>query len=159
MLIFGNKYKIAFEVHKMEEQVVVMNVIVNSLNISYKDNSYYVFALILNIKKEIDFISGNDLSINSNLVNMPLSELYNIFYNSEIDVYKNSKDRIDMLFYDLSAKKSLFYVYQKNDLLVFFGKFYQSDTLITSTIEKFEFLEMLSNLLDAVKPIAVPWSS
>ncbi|WP_413519213.1 hypothetical protein [Psychrobacter glacincola] len=54
--MLGNTETIAFNVHEIKEKFVVMDIIVNSINISYQDNSYYIFPLINNLKKS-DFLT------------------------------------------------------------------------------------------------------
>lgn len=67
--MLGNTETIAFKIHEMKKQFIVMDIIVNSVNISYRDNSYYVFPLINNLKKERKLFTDNELSLNKNLVN------------------------------------------------------------------------------------------
>ena len=156
MITVGNTETIAFKVHEIKEQFVVMDIIVNSVNISYQDNSYYIFPLINNLKKEIKLLINNELLLNKNLVKIPLSELHSIFYESEVGIYDTCKERDNFLFYDLSTSKSLFYVYQEDQFLIFFGKFFDSSNIITSKIKKSNLLTILLELLDAVERHSIP---
>ena len=160
MITLGNTETIAFTMHEIKEQFVVMDIIVNSVNISYQDNSYYIFPLINNLKKEIKLLINNELLLNKNLVNIPLSKLHDIFYETETEtetgVYDSSSERTNFLFYDLSTNKSLFYVYQEDECLIFFGKFFDSNNTITSRIKKSEFLATLLKLLHTVESYAAP---
>ena len=157
MITLGNAETIVFNVHEIKENFVVMDIVVNSVNISYQDNSYYVFPLINNLKKEIELITNNELLLNKNLVNIPLSKLHSIFYETEIGIYNTTQEINNFLFYDLSTNKSLFYVYQENEFLIFFGKFFDSNSIITSRMKKSDFLAILLELLDTVEPHATPW--
>ena len=58
---------------------------------------------------------------------------------------------MDVLFYDLSTQNSLFYVYQEEKFLVFLGKFIESEKVISTTVNKSEFLVTLSNLLHEIE--------
>ncbi len=157
MITVGNTETIAFKVHEIKEQFVVMDIIVNSVNISYKDNSYYIFPLINNLKKEIELFTNNDLLLNKNLVHIPLSELHSVFYESEAGIYDTCKERDNFLFYDLSTTKTLFYVYQEDQFMIFFGKFFDSNNIITSKIKKSNLLNILLELLDTIEHYSIPW--
>lgn len=152
MITLGNTETIAFNVYEIKEKFVVMDIIVNSINISYQDNSYYIFPLINNLKKEIKIFTDNELLLHKSLAHTSLSELHSIFYESEIRVYDTLKERDNFLFYDLSTTKSLFYVYQEDDFL----KFFDSNNIITSKIKKSDFLTILLELLDTVESHAIP---
>ena len=154
--MLGNTETIAFNVYEIKEKFVVMDIIVNSINISYQDNNYYIFPLINNLKKEIKIFTDNELLLHKSLADTLLSELNSIFYESEIQVYDTLKERDNFLFYDLSTTKSLFYVYQEDELLIFFGKFFDSNNIITSKIKKSDFLTILLELLDTVEFHAIP---
>lgn len=156
MITLGNTETIAFTMHEIKEQFVVMDIIVNSVNISYQDNSYYIFPLINNIKKEIELITVGEFHLNKSLINKPLSKLHDIFYETETGIYDSSSERTNFLFYDLSTNKSLFYVYQEDECLIFFGKFFDSNNTITSRIKKSEFLATLLKLLHTVESYAAP---
>ena len=156
MITLGNTETIAFKIHKMEKPFVVMDIIVNSVNISYQDNNYYAFPLVNNIKKEIELITNGEFHLNKSLINKPLSKLHDIFYETETGVYDSSSERDNFLFYDLSTNKSLFYVYQEDEYLIFFGKFFDGNNTITSKIKKSEFLATLLKLLHTVEPYATP---
>ncbi len=156
MITLGNTETIAFKIHKMEKPFIVMDIIVNSVNISYQDNSYYAFPLVNNIKKEIELITNGEFHLNKSLINKPLSKLHDIFYETETGVYDSSSERDNFLFYDLSTNKSLFYVYQEDEYLIFFGKFFDGNNTITSKIKKSEFLATLLKLLHTVEPYATP---
>ena len=58
---------------------------------------------------------------------------------------------MDVLFYDLSTQNPLFYVYQEEKFLVFLGKFIESEKVISTTVNKSEFLVTLSNLLHEIE--------
>ena len=58
---------------------------------------------------------------------------------------------MDVLFYDLSTQNSLFYVYQEEKFLVFLGKFIESEKIISTIVNKSEFLVTLSNLLHEIE--------
>lgn len=150
--MLGNTETIAFNVYEIKEKFVVMDIIVNSINISYQDNNYYIFPLINNLKKEIKIFTDNELLLHKSLADTSLSELHSIFYESEIQVYDTLKERDNFLFYDLSTTKSLFYVYQEDELLIFFD----SNNIITSKIKKSDFLTILLELLDTVEFHAIP---
>ncbi|MGP4864152.1 hypothetical protein ACTXGK_08150 [Psychrobacter sp. T6-5] len=150
-MIFGNKEEIAFDVHKKEGNFIIMNIIVNSVNISYRDNSYYILPLIKNIKREIEFVSTNELFLHKDMTGKNLTELHSLFYDHETKVYENDVEELDVLFYDLSNQNALFYVYQEKDVLVFFGKFIENEEIIRATVSKSRFLSTLSNLLDAIE--------
>ncbi|WP_296207030.1 hypothetical protein [Psychrobacter sp. UBA3480] len=150
-MIFGNKEEIAFDVHKKEGNFIIMNIIVNSVNISYRDNSYYILPLIKNIKREIEFVSTNELFLRKDMTGKNLTELHSLFYDHETKVYENDVEELDVLFYDLSNQNALFYVYQEKDVLVFFGKFIENEEIIRATVSKSRFLSTLSNLLDAIE--------
>lgn len=154
--MLGNTETIAFNVYEIKEKFVVMDIIVNSINISYQDNNYYIFPLINNLKKEIKIFTDNELLLHKSLADTSLSELHSIFYESEIQVYDTLKERDNFLFYDSSTTKSLFYVYQEDELLIFFGKFFDSNNIITSKIKKSDFLTILLELLDTVEFHAIP---
>ncbi|WP_394209947.1 hypothetical protein [Psychrobacter piscatorii] len=156
MITLGNTETIAFKIHKMEKPFIVMDIIVNSVNISYHDNSYYAFPLVNNIKKEIELITDGEFHLNKSLINTPLSKLHDIFYETETEVYDSSSERDNFLFYDLSTNKSLFYIYQEDECLIFFGKFFDSNNTITSRIKKSEFLATLINLLHTVESYTAP---
>ena len=158
MITLGNTETIAFKIHEMEKPFIVMDIIVNSVNISYQDNSYYAFPLVKNIKKEIELITNGEFHLNKSLINTPLNKLHNIFYETETGVYDSSSERDNFLFYDLSTNKSLFYVYQEDECLIFFGKFFDGNNTITSKIKKSEFLATLLKLLHTVEPYATPWN-
>lgn len=149
-MIFGNKEEIAFDVHKKEGNFIIMNIIVNSVDISYRDNSYYILPLIKNIKREIEFISTHDLFLHRGMDGKNLTELHSLFYDHEIKVYENDVEEVDVLFYDLSTQNALFYVYQEEEFLVFLGKFIESEEVISTTVNKSEFLVTLSNLLHKI---------
>jgi len=150
-MIFGNKEEIAFDVHKKEGNFIIMNIIVNSVNISYRDNSYYILPLIKNIKREIEFVSTNELFLHKGMTGKNLTELHSLFYDHETKVYENDVEELDVLFYDLSNQNALFYLYQEKDVLVFFGKFIENEEIIRATVSKSRFLSTLSNLLDAIE--------
>ena len=156
MITLGNTETIAFKIHEMEKPFIVMDIIVNSVNISYQDNNYYAFPLVNNIKKEIELITNSEFHLNKSLINTPLSKLHDIFYETETGVYDSSNERDNFLFYDLSTNKSLFYVYQEDECLIFFGKFFDSNNTITSRIKKSEFLATLLKLLHTVESYAAP---
>ena len=156
MITLGNIETIAFKIHEMEKPFIVMDIIVNSVNISYQDNNYYAFPLINNIKKEIELITNGEFHLNKSLINTPLSKLHDIFYETETGVYDSSSERDNFLFYDLSTNKSLFYVYQEDKYLIFFGKFFDGNNTITSKIKKSDFLATLLKLLHTVEPYATP---
>ena len=156
MITLGNAETIAFKIHEMEKPFIMMDIIVNSVNISYQDNSYYAFPLVNNIKEEIELITNSEFYLNKNLINTPLSKLHDIFYETETGVYDSSSERTNFLFYDLSTNKSLFYVYQEDECLIFFGKFFDGNNTITSRIKKSEFLATLLKLLHTVEPYATP---
>lgn len=156
MITLGNTETIAFKIHEMEKPFIVMDIIVNSVNISYQDNNYYVFPLVNNIKKEIELITNGEFHLSKSLINKPRSKLHDIFYENETRVYDSSSERTNFLFYDLSTNKSLFYVYQENECLIFFGKFFDSNNTITSRIKKSEFLATLLKLLHTVESYAAP---
>ncbi|MGP4715900.1 hypothetical protein ACTXGL_04600 [Psychrobacter sp. T6-6] len=156
MITLGNIKTIAFKIHEMEKPFIVMDIIVNSVNISYQDNNYYAFPLVNNIKKEIELITNGEFHLNKSLINTPLSKLHDIFYETETGVYDSSNERGNFLFYDLSTNKSLFYVYQEDGCLIFFGKFFDGNNIITSKIRKSEFLATLLKLLHTVEPYAAP---
>jgi len=156
MITLGNTETIAFKIHEMEKPFIVMDIIVNSVNISYQDNNYYVFPLVNNIKKEIELITNGEFHLSKSLINKPRSKLHDIFYENETRVYDSSSERTNFLFYDLSTNKSLFYVYQENECLIFFGKFFDSNNTITSRIKKSEFLATLLKLLHTVEFYAAP---
>ena len=158
MITLGNTETIAFKIHEMEKPFIVMDIIVNSVNISYQDNNYYAFPLVNNIKKEIELITNFEFHLNKILINTPLSKLHSIFYETETGVYDSSSERTNFLFYDLSTNKSLFYVYQEDECLIFFGKFFGGNNTITSRIKKSEFLATLLKLLHTVEPYATPRS-
>lgn len=156
MITLGNTETIAFKIHEMEKPFIMMDIIVNSVNISYQDNNYYVFPLVNNIKKEIELITNGEFHLSKSLINKPRSKLHDIFYENETRVYDSSSERTNFLFYDLSTNKSLFYVYQENECLIFFGKFFDSNNTITSRIKKSEFLATLLKLLHTVESYAAP---
>lgn len=156
MITLGNIKTIAFKIHEMEKPFIVMDIIVNSVNISYQDNNYYAFPLVNNIKKEIELITNGEFHLNKSLINTPLSKLHDIFYETETGVYDSSSERDNFLFYDLSTNKSLFYVYQEDEYLIFFGKFFDGNNTITSKIKKSDFLATLLKLLHTVEPYATP---
>ena len=156
MITLGNTETIAFKIHEMEKPFIVIDIIVNSVNISYQDNNYYVFPLVDNIKKEIELITNGEFHLSKSLINKPRSKLHDIFYENETGVYDSSSERTNFLFYDLSTNKSLFYVYQENECLIFFGKFFDSNNTITSRIKKSEFLATLLKLLHTVESYAAP---
>ena len=156
MITLGNTETIAFKIHEMEKPFIVMDIIVNSVNISYQDNNYYAFPLVNNIKKEIELITNGEFHLSKSLINKPRSKLHDIFYENETGVYDSSSERTNFLFYDLSTNKSLFYVYQENECLIFFGKFFDSNNTITSRIKKSEFLATLLKLLHTVESYATP---
>ena len=156
MITLGNTETIAFKIHEMEKPFIVMDIIVNSVNISYQDNNYYAFPLVNNIKKEIELITNGEFHLNKSLINIPLSKLHDIFYETETGVYDSSSERDNFLFYDLSTNKSLFYVYQEDECLIFFGKFFDGNNAIISRIKKSEFLATLLKLLHTVEPYATP---
>ena len=156
MITLGNTETIAFKIHEMEKPFIVIDIIVNSVNISYQDNNYYVFPLVDNIKKEIELITNGEFHLSKSLINKPRSKLHDIFYENETGVYDSSSERTNFLFYDLSTNKSLFYVYQENECLIFFGKFFDSNNTITSRIKKSEFLATLLKLLHTVESYATP---
>ena len=156
MINLGNTETIAFKIYEMEKPFIVMDIIVNSVNISYQDNNYYAFPLVNNIKKEIELITDGEFHLNKSLINKPLSKLHHIFYETETGVYDSNSERTNFLFYDLSTNKSLFYVYQENECLIFFGKFFDSNNTITSRIKKSEFLATLLKLLHTVESYATP---
>lgn len=156
MITLGNTETIAFKIHEMEKPFIVMDIIVNSVNISYQDNNYYVFPLVNNIKKEIELITNGEFHLSKSLINKPRSKLHDIFYENETRVYDSSSERTNFLFYDLSTNKSLFYVYQEDECLIFFGKFFDSNNTITSRIKKSEFLATLLKLLHTVESYAAP---
>ncbi|MDN3452097.1 MULTISPECIES: hypothetical protein [unclassified Psychrobacter] len=152
MITLGNTETIAFKIHEMEKPFIVMDIIVNSVNISYQDNNYYAFPLVNNIKKEIELITDGEFHLNKSLINKPLSKLHDIFYETETGAYDSSSERTNFLFYDLSTNKSLFYVYQEDECL----KFFDSNNTITSRIKKSEFLATLLKLLHTVESYAAP---
>ncbi|WP_440464665.1 hypothetical protein [Psychrobacter sp. ASPA161_6] len=156
MITLGNTETIAFKIHEMEKPFIVIDIIVNSVNISYQDNNYYVFPLVDNIKKEIELITNGEFHLSKSLINKPRSKLHDIFYENETGVYDSSSEKTNFLFYDLSTNKSLFYVYQENECLIFFGKFFDSNNTITSRIKKSEFLATLLKLLHTVESYAAP---
>ena len=159
MIILGNTETIAFKIYEMKKHFIVMDIIVNSVNISYQDNSYYVFPLVKNIKREIELITNGEFYLNKSLVNAQLSKLHDIFYENENGVYESIDERTNFLFYDLSTTKSLFYVYQEDEFLIFFGKFFDSNSIVTSRIQKSELLTILLKLLHTVEPYATPWNT
>ena len=152
MITLGNTETIAFKIHKMEKPFIVMDIIVNPVNISYQDNSYYAFPLVNNIKKEIELITDGEFHLNKSLINTPLNKLHDIFYETEAEVYDSSSEITNFLFYDLSTNKSLFYMYQEEECL----KFFDSNNTINSRIKKSEFLATLLKLLHTVEPYATP---
>jgi len=152
MINLGNTETIAFKIYEMEKPFIVMDIIVNSVNISYQDNNYYAFPLVNNIKKEIELITDGEFHLNKSLINKPLSKLHHIFYETETGVYDSNSERTNFLFYDLSTNKSLFYVYQEDECL----KFFDSNNTITSRIKKSEFLATLLKLLHTVESYATP---
>jgi hypothetical protein len=156
MITLGNIKTIAFKIHEMEKPFIVMDINVNSVNISYQDNNYYAFPLVNNIKKEIELITNGEFYLNKSLINKPLSKLHDIFYEAETGVYDSSSEITNFLFYDLSTNKSLFYMYQEDECLIFFGKFFDSNNTITSRIKKSEFLATLLKLLNTVESYAAP---
>ena len=156
MITLGNTETIAFKIYEMEKPFIVMDIIVNSVNISYQDNNYYAFPLVNNIKKEIELITDGEFHLNKSLINKPLSKLHHIFYETETGVYDSNSERTNFLFYDLSTNKSLFYVYQEDECLIFFGKFFDSNHTITSRIKTSEFLATLLKLLHTVESYAAP---
>ena len=156
MIILGNTETIAFKIYEMKKHFIVMDIIVNSVNISYQDNSYYVFPLVKNIKREIEVITNGEFYLNKSLVNTQLSELHDIFYENENGIYESSDERTNFLFYDLSTTKSLFYAYQVDEFFIFFGKFFDGNDIIISKIQKIELLTILLKLLDTVESHAIP---
>ncbi|WLP94207.1 hypothetical protein [Psychrobacter sp. M13] len=150
-MVFGNKTEIAFDIQKKNGNFIVMDIIVNSVNISCRDNSYYILPLIKNIKKEIKFIGTNELFLKKSMHCTNLLELHDLFYDHRVKVYESNIEELDVLFYDLSTQNALFYVYQEEDMLVFLGKFIEGDELISTKVSKSDFLNTLSNLLTKIE--------
>ena len=50
-MIFGSEKTIGFDFLGMSGKFINMNIFVSGKNISVQDNSYYIYPLILNLKK------------------------------------------------------------------------------------------------------------
>ncbi|WP_227430691.1 hypothetical protein [Psychrobacter sp. I-STPA6b] len=149
-MMLGNKKTIGFDFLGKSGKFINMNVFVGGKNISFQDNSYYIYPLILNLKKEIEFFTYNELSLREGLGDINLSELYNLFFNDKTSVYKNSEIGLDILFFDLSVKRAFFYAYQEENDLIIFGKFFENDELISTRLKKSEYIDTLNQLLSNI---------
>jgi|26BtaG_2_1085354.scaffolds.fasta_scaffold15742_3 hypothetical protein len=153
-MIFGNKKTIGFDFLDKSEKFININVFVSSKNISFQDNAYYIYPLILNLKKEIDFFTSNKLSLREGLENRNLSEIYDLFSNDGAAVYRDSKVCIDILYYDLSVKRAFFYAYQDGSDLIILGRFFEQEELISVRIKKIKYIDTLNQLLSNIEELS-----
>lgn len=153
-MIFGNKKTIGFDFLGKSGKFINMNVFVSSRNISFQDNEYYIYPLILNLKREIKFFTCNKISLREGLENKNLSEIYDLFFNEGAAVYRDSKFCMDILYYDLSVKRAFFYAYQDGSDLIILGRFFEQKELISVRLKKIEYIDTLNKLLSNIEELS-----
>lgn len=151
-MLIGNKDVIAYDFISASNGMGIVDIYVDNHYLTYEDNFHYYPMIVNGIKEEIEYFQSTNLSLKDEYKGYSTDELFECIHHQEAQIHKNVKMSSDFFTYDLSTKRAFFYVYQQEADLIFFGKFYDNDDLMTAIIPKDDYLQLLNKLLALLMP-------
>lgn len=159
-MLIGNRNTVGFEFLEVANGLAKVDIFVGNHHVTYEDNGHYYPMIINGLKKEIDYLQNNDLSLTKQAQNLMLAELYQTLYermygeNDEnlIQIFETVEPIFDYFCYDLSTFRAYIFAFQKQEKLIFLEKFSDESKseLITAEIDKAEYIQILQTVLDVL---------